>query len=212
MSNAGLSNLAILKEQVLAPGLLSTTEFDAKLTSIGLGMAGAMEKYCNRKWKRTVGATHVCGADRDFIYLPRSPVEAIIQVELKSSEADGWQVQIGFVLNSDNDSGYVKFAGIGPEYARLRFTYTGGYFWNELEPTEMGYPTATPSGASLVPDALKLAWFQQCRETWAAIDKLGDKITEIGSGSQFVTGSLSGLDLSPAVKLMLSDFRRLQLS
>jgi hypothetical protein len=37
--NAGFSNLITLKKNVLAPALVASTDFDARLTAIGLGVA-----------------------------------------------------------------------------------------------------------------------------------------------------------------------------
>jgi hypothetical protein len=207
--NAGLSSLNYIKTQLLAEALRAGTRYDVALQLIGTGMAGLLEKFCNRKFARTEVDTFTCSADRDHIYLPRSPVETITSTELKLDETTGWEVQTGFIFNRNDATGHVYWGSLaGPDYGHLRFTYTGGYWFDT---TEEGNDTL-PSGATALPEDLRLAWILQCRIAWQAIDKLGKDIVATGSSSQFVTGTLAGLALNDQVKELLAGYRRYQLT
>lgn len=207
--NAGFSSLAKLKEQLLAEALRASTKYDAALLAIGTGVAAQFEKYCNRKFLRTEDATFTCSADRDHVFLDRYPIESVDTAELKSDQTTGWETQTDFILNRDDACGKV-FWGYqpAPHYAQLRFTFTGGFWWDV---TEEGNDTL-PDGATTLPDDLKLAWILQCRIVWQAIDKLGKDIISTGSSSQFVTGTMASLALNDQVKEILNGYRRFQLT
>ena len=215
--NAGFSNLATLKAHLLAPSLAlaAETTYDAVLTTLGLGVAAHFDSVCNRKFTRAAGTTDILPADMCQFLLPRFPVESISAIDLKTTEADGWVAQVinDFVRTIDLAKGIVYLpdgADAGPYYAQLRFTYTGGYFWNILEPADVGYPTALPSGANALPPDLKLAWLLQCEAVWKARDKLGTEIIE-RDDVKFVNSALSELKLVPQVKAILQQFTRINM-
>lgn len=206
--NAGLSNLFILKSHLLAPSLVAGTEFDTALTNIGLGVAAQLEKFCNRKFLRTVGDTFTFYADRSFITVDRYPVESISALAQKSDESAGF-VSLGAVnsilISLAADKGILQFGTqLGSYLEQVRVTYTGGYFWNTLEPADVGYPTALPAGATALPADLQLAWLLQCGEVWNKRDKLGAGISDKPDQQ---TG-LAALKLIPAVEEMLRPHRR----
>lgn len=204
--NLGLGNLTELKTQLLAEALRAGTRYDAAITAIGKGVAAQIENYCNRKFGRVENDTYIVSADRTHIYLPRYPFESISQVEFKSDEVAGWVVQTGNTIVTQNvESGLVFLgAALGPYWSHLRFTYTGGYWFDETEENN----DTLPSGATQVPADLKLAWILHCKTVWQAIDKLGVDITKTGSSNNAVSGSLAALELSPAVTGMLGKFIR----
>lgn len=207
--NAGFSNLKSLKAQLLAEALRVSTKYDAALLAIGQGVAKQFEKFCNRKFARIENTTFVCSADRDHVYLDRYPLESISQVELRLDTTSGWEVQSGLVLNLDETNGKAYWGyEPGPHYAQLRFTFTGGYWWDQTEEDN----DTLPSGATELEEDLKLAWLLQCRIAWQAIDKIGQDITKTGSSSNLVTGTLAGLEMLPDVKEKLIPFRRMQLT
>ena len=179
--NAGLSNLATLKGYVLAAALRSATDYDAALAAIGLGVAGAFEKYCNRKFARVVGATEIFGADRCQFLISRLPVESVAMMEVKQTEALGWVVQNPSpIVTLDSLAGIIYLpdrSDVGIYTTQVRFTFTGGYFWEQLEAGDGGYPTAQPNGATPIPPDLQFAWLMQCAEAWKKKDKLGQGIT-----------------------------------
>ena len=211
--NAGFSNLTTLKAHLLAASLRAATDYDAAITNIGLGMAAAIGNFCNRKFDRVVGDTEIIAADRCQFLLSRYPVEAVTQVEIKSTEALGWVVQNPSPIQTfDPACGIVYFpeqADAGKYYEQVRFTFTAGYFWEQLEPGDGGYPTA-PVGAALPPD-LKLAWLLQCEIVWKMRDKLGQQIGGEESKGGGPTYQINDLDLAPQVKQMLQQFVRYNL-
>ena len=96
----------------------------------------------------------------------------------------------------------------GGEGSRLRFTYTGGYFWEQLEPTDEGYPTARPDGAALVPDNLLIAWRLQCEFIWGQRDKLGLQIAD----KPAIDGAVAKIRLLDSVRELLVPFTRFTLT
>jgi hypothetical protein len=153
-----------------------------------------------------VNDQYVCTADRDHAYVPRYPMAAFTSIELKADITVGWEMQTGLVLNNNEASGLVYWgAGISFQWAQMRITYTGGYWWDTTE----NNTGVMPAGATPLPDNLKLAWLLQCELTWRVRDKLGLSIageekSQRGSKPQ----ELLDLDISPSVKSMLESFRR----
>ena len=208
--NAGFSNLAALKAQLLAPSLRLGTSHDAALLAIGRGVAGQFGGYCNRVFPRAEGVKEILAADAIQFCLERYPVEAVTTVELKLTETEGWVAQTNFIRNIDNRAGIVfavANADVGPYYAQVRFTYTGGYWWDTSDEGET--PQSLPTGATPVPDELVLAWHLQCRAAWAAVDKLGVNVT---TNDAAAAQTLSTLALLPEVKEILGDFVRYQMT
>lgn len=211
----GLGNLDTLKKHLLAKSLgASETRFDDVIRDIGLGVGGAIENFCNRKFGRVAGDQAVFQADRASFILPRYPVEVLTAVEMKSTDADGWVAQdLSLIQSTSLGSGVVYLAeqpDAGPYYSAIRFTYTGGYWFEDKEPDDEDFPSVMPATATALPSELRLAWLLQCRSVWQAIDKLGGDILTTGSSSQFVTGSLSGLEMIPMVKRMLEQYVLMQ--
>lgn len=209
--NAGLGNLDSVKKHLLAGTLKAEPRFDALIQDIAKGVSGIMENFCDRKFARVAGDKVVLQADRSSFSLPRYPVETITLVELKLKDSDGFQAQdmtliestsprAGMVYLSDKSDG-------GPYWGQVRFTYTGGFWFESLEPDDANYPSAMPAGANALPDELRLAWLMQCREVWNKFDKLGTGIVD-KPDEQTLIGKL---ELAPMVKQMLNSYRRLQL-
>lgn len=212
MSDLGLGNLIELKRFLLTGALVSGTTYDVALTAIGKGVAAQFEKFCNRKFARVVGDTHIIYADRSYTVVPRYPIESISAIAQKSSESQGF-VDLGSVASIvqgiTHADGIVQFGTVlGSYLEQVRITYTGGYFWNTLEETD-GAPTPLPAGATARPEDLKLAWFQQCTRVWQLKDKLGTGISEPPGGDvKFVSESLGSLQLIEQVQEILRGYRR----
>lgn len=208
--NAGLANRDRLKKHLLAISLAGEVRFDALIEDIGLGVAALMENFCNRKFLRVVDDTETFQADRASFMLPRYPVETISRIELKLKDSDDFVEQDSSIIQSTSkDSGLVYFAEVpdaGPYWAEVRFTFTGGYWFETLEPEEDGYPSACPAGAKQLPSDLRLAWLIQCREVWNKIDKLGTGIVD----SPDKQTKVDALELSPLVKRILQNFVQMQ--
>lgn len=218
--NAGFSNLDTLEQHLLAPALRATTTYDRQITDLGLGMAGLIEKYCNRKFLRVVGEQEIISADRVEFCLRRTPLESLALVELKLTEQDGWQQLDAppwkILQTIDLKAGIVHFPeddDLGEYYAQVRFTYTGGFFWEQAEPDDQGiYPTAFPAGATAIPNDLQLAWILQCKHVWQTIDPRGVKIVSDQKEGRAVPQQVFGdLDLIPQVKAALEKYIRWEL-
>lgn len=165
--NAGLSNLTSLKAAVFPAALRAQTQWDAALTALGRGVADSLEGFCNRLFAYTAGDTFICEGNKLSICVPRFPIVTVTALEMRQSPAGAW-VSLGTVdqaaVNLIEDAGIVQLGSIaGTYFERLRVTYTGGYFYETLEPTEGGYPTAVPSGSTAVPPDLLHAWHLQCQ-------------------------------------------------
>ena len=211
--NAGLSNLSTLKSWLLPASLVAGTDYNAQITALGLGVADQLQRHCNRLFLRTVGDTFEISADRLHVVLPRFPLDAVPVIEQRDDLATGYVAQTfnDLVLDYNLAAGLITFAAMpGPDGSRLRFTYTGGYFFEALEPTDLGYPTATPGGSTAVPADLQLAWRLQCELVWKQRDKLGLNIAE--KPNEVFMGSLSRVALLDAVKEMLAPYRRFVLT
>lgn len=205
MSDLALGNLADVKARVLAASLVAGTDYNTMLTQIGKAAAKAMEHLCNRKFSRTVGDTCTFSADRDHYWLPRTPVETITQVELKTTDTEGWQVQTDIIQLSELTKGLIHMGG--PTWAwpaQIRVTYTGGYWYDTTE----DYSGSLPSGATQVPDDLKEAWLLLCQHIWDSTPKLGTNILE-KPGAQ---SALGDFDVPPYVRTLLNPFRRYQIT
>ncbi|MDB6108333.1 MAG: hypothetical protein JWR69_83 [Pedosphaera sp.] len=211
--NVGFSNLDTLKKHLLAGSLANETKFNTVITALGHGMAAMVASYCNRSFLRTVGAVEILPADRANFLLSRFPLEALTSVELKLSEADGFVVQPAtFYQTIDLKNGMVILpdgADAGPYYAQVRFTYTGGYWWETLEPDDVagGYPSAMPAGATALPHDVIQAWLLQCQHVWDARDKLGMNLAD-KPGEQ---AKLAEVKLIPLVETMLTPYTRYNL-
>lgn len=198
----GLGNLIELKRHLMNAST-DDTRWDSVIADIGRGAAQGIETYCNRKFGRTSGAIDYFGAEVRHAYLQRYPVESVSEVAVRTDMQTGFVVEDStIIINRDDKSGLLVFGQITRDWTCLiRVTYTGGYWYDTTE-TETG---SMPSGATLLPYDVKLAWFLQCRRTWEVVDKLGVGLTQ-GGGAQptFVAQTLGALELIGASKELLS--------
>lgn len=207
--NAGFSNLATLKAHLLGEALRASTEFNDVILALGLGTAALIENHCNRKFARTIDGTDILPADRIHFLLSRYPVESVTAIAVKFSEAGGWFAQSvnEFAKSIDLRSGIV-YQGDGPDAGdystQVRFTYTGGFFWEQSEPADVGYPTAQPEGSTALPHDVRLAWLLQCQDTWQRRDRLGAEIAQSGA----MNPALAQSELLPLAKSILRPFIR----
>jgi hypothetical protein len=203
--NIGLGNLTELKGQLLAASLRTDTNFDAVIKGIGAGVAGQIEKFCNRRLQRVEGEQDVFSGDRRHWYLSRFPAESVSLCEKQDSVQDGWVTLPDLIQAQQLDQGYVMFISVqGYYWSRLRITYTGGYWFDT---TDDGTGTR-PGPAAALPAELKLAWYLQCQNVWKRWEKLGAGITERPE----LSGAVGQLGLAAAVKELLRPFVRMQIT
>ena len=185
--NAGLGNLTSLKAQLLAVSMQSQTNYDPIITAIGLGVARQMDKFCNRTLMRTVGKVDTFRADRRHWYLNAYPVEAITATAKKDSEADGYVAfppppdGSALIQMMDLPRGWIEFVAIqGYFFSQIQITYTGGFWWNQADPSDVGYtgPQIQPAGSFALDADIQLAWFLACKNVWKRFDPLGVQISQ----------------------------------
>ena len=216
--NAGLSNLSTLRQFVLGNSLQSDTRFDNQLLAIGLGLAGVFDAHLNRKLAWQSGETIIFSGDRPDYYLPRAPLANVSKVEMRYFIADAWTDITGQPIAWNPETGLLSFGyTLGTMPLQVRTTWSGGYWFETLEPDDAAYPSTIPAEISaaeiesrkfLLPDSLKMAWLLQCQQVWDARDKLGLGLAD-KPGNQ---SALDKLELSPLVKQMLQPWVRYQLT
>lgn len=222
--NLALGNLTTLKQHLLPNALTTGAALDPVLAAaqqrlvkddvvaaIGLGVARSFEKFCGRVFQRRVDLTVTISGDRLSYVLPRYPVESVSLVEFKGNAASPWtELVIADVLPGiDLASGLLQFAALqGNHHSQIRITFTGGYWFEDKEPGEAGYPQAMPDGATALPGDLQLAWLLYCQEVWNKRDKLG---LNLNTAPDARVG-LERLKLPDGIAEMLRDHRRMQLS
>jgi len=146
--NLTLGTLEELKIHLLNESMRSADTFDATIAAIGRGVAARFEQYCMRKFLRTVNDTFECTADRMHVSLPRYPLDAAPTIELRDALSTGYVAQVynDLVVDHDLTAGLIKFAAFpGPYWSRLRFTYTGGYWFSDTA-GDNGTPQSVQEG------------------------------------------------------------------
>jgi len=205
----GLGNLSVLKSFLLNPALASQSVYNDAIIAIGRGVAAQIDKYCNRRIARLAGAIEEFNDDRRHFFLSRYPIETITTLEVKTSDTQGWIAQpADAILVSAYVTGFIQFGGLLADYpGRARVTYTGGYYYVILEPTDSGYPATVPTGSTALPGDIRMAWLQQCARTWEIRDKLGINVAK-PADITVATQSLGALELIPQVKELLLGHKR----
>jgi hypothetical protein len=210
--NAGFSNLDLLKKRLLAGSMQSGTQFNDVILAIGLGMAGLIEQFCQRTFAYQAGFVETFGADRVQFLLSRTPLIAVTLSEFKQDEPTGWVTQDSdYIRAIDIDNGVIYLDGHadpGLYFSQVRFTYSGGYFWESAEPDDAGFPTTVPAGVCVLPAEVVLAWMLQCEQVWAKRDKLGIGLVDKPDEQS----KIDELKLIPLVKQLLTNFVKLNLT
>jgi hypothetical protein len=149
--NLTLGTLEELKAHLLAEALRSGTDYDGAITAIGKGVAARFEQFCDRKFARVEDDTYECGADRSHVSLPRYPVEEISAIHLRETMADGWVDQgtvNDLLLNLSEAAGLAEFgSSLGSRTARIKLTYTGGYWIDESADGSVDNRSAVQKGS-----------------------------------------------------------------
>ena len=229
--NCGLGNLDSIKKAVLAPSLADSTQYDQVLAGIGRGVAGLFDVYCNRSFAYAENYTEQFMGNRAYWYVKKYPFVSFAAVELRYFATDNWNDISSQPLIIQPESGMFNFGyTLGPAPLQVRVTYTGGYWFQTLEPddanyqvcdvqTDAGYPAALPQAIQnspglsppgiesykfLLPSEIRQAWLLECQNWWAARDKLG-----LGTAAEpQAQSAIYKLDLSPMVKRILDQHKR----
>lgn len=216
--NAGFSNLATIKALALPQGLSDKTQFNTQLLSIGLTAAGAIARYCGRKFDRLEDAVEIIRANNALAFLERYPMETLTSIEVSDLLVDGeytWQdSDLTLLQGIDPEEGALDFGCfLGTRLDRIRLTYTGGYFWEQLEPFQddgttptVGYPTTVPAGANLLPDELVGAWASICAQQFQ-VQNIFEKGAIDGNGN--LVKAAQTTEWPTEAKGIINSFRRL---
>lgn len=206
-TDLGLGTLGQLKRFLLTSGIVAETTYDEAIAALGRGVAGAFDRYCNRTFKRGTSITEDFRDGTDLLLLARYPVESVASVGWKTVTETSFTTQTNIVDTYALDSGCLLLvATLGDQRGQIRVTYSGGY-WYDTTDDDTG---SLPSGATLLPHDVKMAWYLQCQQIWQSRDALGTTHTEPPSGALLNT-RLGVLELIPQVKEALDPYRRLQL-
>ncbi len=211
--NCGFSNLATLKKHLLADGLTGSVQFDDVIAAIGLGVAGTIEQFCQRKFGYSAAHVQSFGADRVQFILSNTPLLSVSKTEFKQDEATGFVEQDStFIRTIDNDNGIIYLpdqSDPGAYWSLVRFTYAGGYWWETAEPDDDVFPTPQTDGVSALPDDVRLAWLIQCKQLWSKQDKLGLGMIDKPDEQSKLNDELK---LTPLVKQLLTNYVKLNLT
>ena len=208
--NCGLTNLDRLKKHLLANSLAGETKWDQVITDLGLAVAALFDATINRDLAYQVNSEITFTGDRGHYVLPRYPIVSIASIQMRYFDAEPWMDITGQPIRSNAATGIVYFGGVlGTEALQVKMVWTGGYWFETLEPDDEGYPSAAPAGVAVLPNDLTGAFLFQCRAVWQLIDKTGADILTSGKESQT---SLQTMVLIPMVRQMLNEYTRYQLS
>ena len=200
-----------LKGQLLAASLRSDTNYDAVITGIGLGVANLFDQLLQPDVLPDCQETGGLFGGPAALVSRRYPVEVITGNEKKDDETDGFVASplppdgSSLIQQTQLDQGYIMFIAVqGYYFSRIRITYTGG-FWFDTTEDNSG---VLPNAATLLPAAVKAAWYVQCQEVWNRLDRLGAQIAQNPEKQT----ALDKLELAPFVKQLLGPFKRMQIT
>ena len=198
----------MLKAKLLGPSMLNRTDWDDQITGIGLGVAKQFEHFCNRKFEWTLNDTAEMAADRVSFLLPRYPLETVSLLELQTDLSIGFVAQdISLIKSINKGAGIVYLddsADIGSYLSTVRFTYSGGFWWDTTEDST----GVCPDGAKALEPDFILGWLMQCDHQWRKYDKLGRGISKDPEGQ----ASDESVAFLPMVMDLIDDHRRYQLT
>jgi hypothetical protein len=218
--NCGLSNLETLKRYLLADSLAGETRFDLTLQLIGAAVKGLFEQFCNRRLDYKVNDTMEFTGSRPHYYLPRFPMSGVTKIEMRYFQTDDWTEITGQPISVSYETGLVHFGYVlGRDPLRVRATWSGGYWFETLEPEDDGFPSVKPevtdplalkNGGTVtaLPEELRGAFLFQCEAIWAARDKLGTGLVDKPEAQS----AMGKMELTPMVTTILRQFIRYQLS
>ena len=203
--NLTFGNLASLKAWLLPETWQSETQKDGIIAALGLGVAGAMETFCNRKLGRASAEETFFPADEAVLHLARYPLEEKPAAAVRLGTGTTFEAVTDAITQWRADIGQVMFNGaVGTHEDLLRITATGGFWIDDSEDND----GEMPEGATAMPKALVSAWQIQCRHLWTSL-KLFANTGESGEAQN--AHLLGGFDLMPVVKSMLNPYRRFTL-
>jgi hypothetical protein len=150
--SAGFGTLAQLKARVL-PSVMESYdndgEWDTDLAQIGIAVAEAFNRYCNRVFQRGVSVAYDDeGGVRSFV-LDRYPVESITALQLTTGGGTTDEMESIYLVKPD--SGIVELQSfLGTYRDRITCTYSGGYWLGATASVARNVVEAIPAGETQV--------------------------------------------------------------
>lgn len=180
----------------------SRTDFDSALTSLGLGVALMMERFCARQFTRLSGAVEKFSANNLTFSLSRYPLESVSSIVLVDAQSADTTTITSDVMRTDLGAGLVHFDTVpGTQHDGVTITFTGGFWWDTTEDAS----GSLPSGATALPADLLLAFFLQMKAVCESQNIFGTAAVE----SDTKAAAKASLELTPAVQSILQTYRRL---
>lgn len=200
MLSAGFTTTTYLKSRLLPSAAADNTDWDEAIATLGKSVAGKFDRFCNRRFARSLGTSDTFSARGSSWVLACYPVESIDSVVLRDRDgsteeidADAWSV--------DESCGLLETDYLaGSKSQKLRVTYTGGYW---LDPRD---GTAMPADSNALPDDILAAWILQCQHE-AESQGLFHAVA-LRSQSEENAPRTATVALLDAVKETLNPFRR----
>lgn len=220
----GLGNFADVKGFVLPQALQNDASYDSVLQVIARGVAERFQSYCNRKFARVVGDVCRFTANRTHYYLPRYPFETVTKLEMRATAQDPWVDITDTIIQMDETIGLIDFfVTMADATSLMQCTYTGGFWYETLEPTDAdgnpteGYPSVKPESAIALIDpvkgalSLQQAWLMQVLHEFEVKDRLLP--TGLSDGAKtHVASRIEQMQLLPEVENLLAQYRRYQIT
>ena len=190
-----LTQLSTLKAR-LGLETFDTTD-DTLLTNILKHVSARFAADCNRIFDYGEGLTYEFPADEIGIFVDHTPIEAVSEFALKTTEAEGWIVQpeVDYLLAPKKTMiSLAKRLGTSRQLGRV--TYAGGYV----------LPGATPDGNQIaLPDEIEQACLEQAAYWYQRRTQLG--LLSISSDAGIVQQFQSS-DLLAQVVAVLMHYER----
>jgi len=200
MASVIFTELEVLKARVLPADLSGQSTWDTQIESIAKGVAGAFDRHCNRTLVRGEDVEEIFEGDREHHCLARYPVESVSEVALKDDYDSSFVAQANVIDDLDLSAGILYYyTELGLRSARVRVTYTGGYFVD----TSVNQDTAQPAASEALPDVIMNAFFRQVESEMRKRDVLGTR-SALRDGAQPIEDS----ELLASVKKDLEKFVR----
>lgn len=202
--DAGLTNAKTLRMELLPPELRTQDKFDALFARLGLGVLAEIEAFLNRKLVRVASAEMIVSANREFVCVPRYPIEGTPTVTVKGAGESSYTAvtldnvipEAGMIL-----MGYPP----GTDSGLLKVVWTGGY-WVDTSANGDG---TLPSGAATVPDGLRHAWVTQCAHEAEMRRLIGGEMAVMSESGAAVRLGPDKIRLLEVVKQSMRPWQRL---
>jgi hypothetical protein len=157
MLSAGFATTTYLKSRLLPSAAAGDTDWDDAVAGLGKSVAAKFDGHCNRGFERVVDQVDTFAARATAWTLYRLPVESVSLVRTRDT-LDAYSAITAGDWWIDKKAGLLETRSLaGTQYEKLVVTYTGGFWLDPRDGTDM------PAGATALPDDVLEAWVLQCQ-------------------------------------------------